>query len=193
MEHMWGVVLQKPGTVLTAGWPEAAAPDFVLQQAARCMAGGMGPSCLLVRAGGWQKQQAAGGQAVTRWLDPWLPYLGAAQLAGLHAHPIHKDSGPTRPASAPSLPPPTPPLPAPSLPQLRGRHREQPAQADCQGRGAAQGQEGAAGRGAAKGRPARASRAGRGGAGRGGPGRRLRSHAMGSRVFRPGLCPAPGS
>lgn len=36
MEHMWGVVLKKQGTVLRAGWPEAAAPDFVLQQAARC-------------------------------------------------------------------------------------------------------------------------------------------------------------
>lgn len=34
-EHVWGTLLKRPGLVVNAGWPTAAAPDFVLQQAAR--------------------------------------------------------------------------------------------------------------------------------------------------------------
>jgi valyl-tRNA synthetase len=33
-EHVWGNVLGRPGTVLTAGWPEVAPPDFALRLAA---------------------------------------------------------------------------------------------------------------------------------------------------------------
>ena len=33
-EHMWGAVLGGAGTVLTAGWPDLPAPDFVLRRAA---------------------------------------------------------------------------------------------------------------------------------------------------------------
>lgn len=34
-EHIWSDQLKKPGMVINAGWPEAGAPDYVLQQAAK--------------------------------------------------------------------------------------------------------------------------------------------------------------
>lgn len=34
-EHVWRHLLQRPGSVLTAGWPAAAEPDLVMQQAAK--------------------------------------------------------------------------------------------------------------------------------------------------------------
>lgn len=34
-EHVWRHLLHKQGSALTAGWPAAAAPDFVMQRAAR--------------------------------------------------------------------------------------------------------------------------------------------------------------
>ncbi|GAB4822876.1 hypothetical protein N2152v2_009922 [Parachlorella kessleri] len=33
-EHIWGELLRRPGLVVNAGWPQAPAPDFVLQRAA---------------------------------------------------------------------------------------------------------------------------------------------------------------
>jgi len=34
-EHVWTHLLKKQGSVLTAGWPQSDAPDFVLQRAAQ--------------------------------------------------------------------------------------------------------------------------------------------------------------
>ncbi len=34
-EHIWGELLRRPGLVVNAGWPQAPAPDFVLQRAAK--------------------------------------------------------------------------------------------------------------------------------------------------------------
>ena len=34
-EHIWGELLKRPGLVVKAGWPQAPAPDFVLQRAAK--------------------------------------------------------------------------------------------------------------------------------------------------------------
>eukprot|EP00882_Tetradesmus_deserticola_P006429 GHRQ01006765.1.p1 GENE.GHRQ01006765.1~~GHRQ01006765.1.p1 ORF type:complete len:1052 (+),score=503.60 GHRQ01006765.1:66-3221(+) len=34
-EHVWGALLQKQGSVLRAGWPAAAEPDFIMQRAAQ--------------------------------------------------------------------------------------------------------------------------------------------------------------
>ena len=34
-EHIWGGLLKRPGSVLKAGWPQAAPPDLVLTQQAR--------------------------------------------------------------------------------------------------------------------------------------------------------------
>lgn len=34
-EHIWSNLLKKPGMVITAGWPAAETPDYVLQQAAK--------------------------------------------------------------------------------------------------------------------------------------------------------------
>lgn len=39
-EHIWGTLLAKPGSVLKAGWPAAAEPDFVMQRAAQYIEGG---------------------------------------------------------------------------------------------------------------------------------------------------------
>lgn len=36
-EHVWGDLLKREGLVVNAGWPAAAEPDFVLQQAAACL------------------------------------------------------------------------------------------------------------------------------------------------------------
>jgi leucyl-tRNA synthetase len=33
MDHLWRTILGRPGTVLTAGWPATAAPDYVLRRA----------------------------------------------------------------------------------------------------------------------------------------------------------------
>lgn len=38
-EHVWSNLLQKQGTVLTAGYPQAAEPDFVMQRAAQYIEG----------------------------------------------------------------------------------------------------------------------------------------------------------
>jgi leucyl-tRNA synthetase len=34
-EHVWRVLLGRPGSALTAGWPAASEPDFVMQRAAQ--------------------------------------------------------------------------------------------------------------------------------------------------------------
>jgi leucyl-tRNA synthetase len=34
-EHIWGTLLRRPGSVLRAGWPRAAEPDFIMQRAAQ--------------------------------------------------------------------------------------------------------------------------------------------------------------
>ena len=54
-EHIWGALLKKGGSVLKAGWPQAAEPDFVMQRAAQYIEGG----CRADRAGiaAKQKQQ----------------------------------------------------------------------------------------------------------------------------------------
>jgi hypothetical protein len=36
---VWGVLLKKQGSVLRAGWPAAAEPDFIMQRAAQCIEG----------------------------------------------------------------------------------------------------------------------------------------------------------
>lgn len=38
-EHIWGSLLQKSGSVLKAGWPQAAEPDFIMQRAAQYIEG----------------------------------------------------------------------------------------------------------------------------------------------------------
>jgi len=38
-EHIWGTLLQQQGSVLKAGWPQAAEPDFVMQRAAQYIEG----------------------------------------------------------------------------------------------------------------------------------------------------------
>jgi leucyl-tRNA synthetase len=38
-EHVWGVLLKKQGSVLRAGWPAAAEPDFIMQRAAQYIEG----------------------------------------------------------------------------------------------------------------------------------------------------------
>jgi leucyl-tRNA synthetase len=38
-EHIWGSILKKQGSVLTAGWPQADAPDFIMQRAAQYIEG----------------------------------------------------------------------------------------------------------------------------------------------------------
>eukprot|EP00882_Tetradesmus_deserticola_P018849 GHRQ01020244.1.p2 GENE.GHRQ01020244.1~~GHRQ01020244.1.p2 ORF type:complete len:117 (-),score=51.77 GHRQ01020244.1:1305-1655(-) len=38
-EHVWGALLQKQGSVLRAGWPAAAEPDFIMQRAAQYIEG----------------------------------------------------------------------------------------------------------------------------------------------------------
>jgi leucyl-tRNA synthetase len=34
-DHVWTSLLKKQGSVLTAGWPQSEAPDYVLQRAAQ--------------------------------------------------------------------------------------------------------------------------------------------------------------
>lgn len=34
-EHIWRHVLQRPGSIITAGWPAADPPDFVMQRASQ--------------------------------------------------------------------------------------------------------------------------------------------------------------
>lgn len=46
-EHVWGQVLKRPGSVLTAGWPAAAEPDFVMQRASGYIEGVPGCVCVL--------------------------------------------------------------------------------------------------------------------------------------------------
>lgn len=38
-EHVWGALLRRPGSVLTSGWPDAAAPDEALRAASSYLAG----------------------------------------------------------------------------------------------------------------------------------------------------------
>lgn len=38
-EHIWGSLLKKSGSVLKAGWPQAAEPDFIMQRAAQYIEG----------------------------------------------------------------------------------------------------------------------------------------------------------
>lgn len=38
-EHIWSSLLKKQGSVLRAGWPQAAEPDFVMQRAAQYIEG----------------------------------------------------------------------------------------------------------------------------------------------------------
>ncbi len=40
-EHVWGQLLHRPGSVLKAGWPAAAAPDYVMQRAAQYIEGAL--------------------------------------------------------------------------------------------------------------------------------------------------------
>jgi leucyl-tRNA synthetase len=45
-EHVWGVLLKKQGSVLRAGWPAAAEPDFIMQRAAQYIEGECNCACL---------------------------------------------------------------------------------------------------------------------------------------------------
>lgn len=38
-EHIWGTLLKKGSSVLKAGWPQAAEPDFIMQRAAQYIEG----------------------------------------------------------------------------------------------------------------------------------------------------------
>lgn len=38
-EHVWSVLLTRQGSVLRAGWPTAAEPDFIMQRAAQYIEG----------------------------------------------------------------------------------------------------------------------------------------------------------
>jgi leucyl-tRNA synthetase len=38
-EHVWSALLKRQGSVLRAGWPAAAEPDFIMQRAAQYIEG----------------------------------------------------------------------------------------------------------------------------------------------------------
>jgi hypothetical protein len=46
-KRVWGVLLKRQGSVLRAGWPAAAEPDFIMQRAAQYIEGEWNCACWL--------------------------------------------------------------------------------------------------------------------------------------------------
>jgi leucyl-tRNA synthetase len=52
-EYIWDSLLKKSGSVLQAGWPQAAEPDFIMQRAAQYIEGECQGRVVVLLVGGW--------------------------------------------------------------------------------------------------------------------------------------------